>query len=642
MTGTETGVADRLRYAFDNSMSRGAIALIGYLAVASLAMIAFISLIVVLLHIAPAGADQAPGYFETMWLSLMRTLDSGTMGGDEGWGFRVMMLVVTLGGIFLVSALIGVINNGIEGKLDELRKGRSFVVERDHTLILGWSPKVFTILSELVLANENRSRPRIVILAEKDKVEMEDEIRDQVGDTKNTKIICRTGTPLNFKDLEIVNPRDSRSIIVLAPESENPDPEVIKTILALTNNPNRRPEPYNIVAEIADTRNLEVARMVGRDEAQLIATGDLISRIIVQTSRQSGLSVVYTELLDFGGDEIYFHKEPKLVGRTFAEVMLAYEDSCIMGLRGADGSIRLNPPMDTRVAAGDKVIAISEDDDTVRVSADVEPWETLESRRGVVADAIRDGQATPRRPERTLILGWNGQGPAIVRELDRYVAPGSVVTVVADSEGAREEIEGEAAELASQTISLIEADTTSRRVLDGLGLPEYDQVILLCSDSMDAQEADAETLITLLHLRDMAEKGGHDFRIVSEMLDARNRELAEVTQADDFIVSNKLTSLMLSQISENPGLNAVFADLFDPEGSEIYLKPATDYVQPGREVNFYTVVAAARRRGEIAIGYRLADQAKDASKAYGVTVNPKKSATLTLTERDWVIVIAED
>jgi len=637
-----TGFAHRLRYAFDNSMSRGAIALIGYLGLVSVGLIFLFALIVVLFHIAPAGGDQ-PGFLEAAWLSLMRTLDSGTMGGDEGWSFRVAMLGVTLGGIFIVSALIGVINNGIEDKLTELRKGRSFVVERDHTLILGWSPKIFTILSELVIANENRSRPRIVILAEKDKVEMEDEIRSQVEDTKNTRIICRTGSSLDLKDLEIVNPRQSRSIIILAPESENPDPEVIKTILALTNNPDRRPEPYHIVAEIENTRNLEVARMVGRDEVQLIATGDLISRIVVQTSRQSGLSVVYTELLDFGGDEIYFQEEPKLVGRTFGEALLAYEDSCIMGLRHGDGRVRVNPPMDTRLEPGDKVIAISEDDDTVRVSDDLEPWETLEARRGVSADAIREGRARAPRPERTLILGWNGRGVAIVREMDRYVAAGSSVTVVADAAGAREVIEQECGDLASQTVSCVEADTTSRRVLDGLGLADYDQIVLLCySDTLDDQEADARTLITLLHLRDIAEKGGHDFRIVSEMLDVRNRELAEVTQADDFIVSNKLTSLMLSQISENRDLNAVFADLFDPEGSEIYLKPAGDYVEPGREVSFYTVAAAARRRGEVAIGYRLSAHASDAAKAYGVAVNPKKSAKVAFTEKDWVIVLAED
>ncbi len=308
--------SDRVRYAFDNSMSGGTVALIGYLGMVSISLIALAALIIVVIGIRPGGAEQAPGFVEAAWLSLMRTLDSGTMGGDEGWGFRVAMLFVTLGGIFIVSALIGVINSGLEGKLDELRKGRSFVIEKDHTLILGWSPKIFTILSELVIANENRQRPRIVILAEKDKVEMEDEIRDEVGDTGKTRIICRTGSPLDLNDLEIVNPHQARAIIVLAPESQDPDSEVIKTILALTNNPHRRAEPYHIVAELAELKNLEVARMVGRDETQLIVTNDLISRIIVQTSRQSGLSVVYTELLDFGGDEIYFADEPKLAGRT--------------------------------------------------------------------------------------------------------------------------------------------------------------------------------------------------------------------------------------------------------------------------------------------------------------------------------------
>ncbi|HEX3126075.1 MAG TPA: potassium transporter TrkA [Thermoanaerobaculia bacterium] len=624
----------RARYGFDNVMSRGTPALIALLALASLALIMIAALVMIVLHVVPGGADGTPDFAEGMWLSLMRTLDSGTMGGDEGRGFRVTMLFVTLGGIFIVSALIGVLNSGLEGKLDELRKGRSFVIEKDHTLILGWSPKIFTVLSELVLANENRHKPRIVILAEKDKIEMEDEIRDEIGGTGKTKIICRTGSPLNLNDLEIVNPHQARSIVVLAPESEDPDPEVIKTILAITNNPNRREEPYHIVAELAEPRNVEVAKMVGKDEAELIVTGDLIPRIIVQTSRQSGLSVVYTELLDFGGDEIYFQEEPKLVGKTFGEALLAYEESAIMGLRKREGAILLNPPMDTRIEAGDKVIAISEDDDTVRVS---------DSAPQIDERAIHAAAPSQARPERTLLLGWNERGPAIVHELDRYVAPGSELTLVADVPGIVGIVEQECGDLERQKLTCREADTKDRRVLDALGVESYDQIILLCySDQLDVQEADARTLITLLHLRDMAEKGGHDFRIVSEMLDVRNRELAEVTQADDFIVSNKLTSLMLSQISENKELNVVFADVFDPEGSEIYLKPAADYVSLGVEVNFYTVVEAARRRGEVAIGYRQLADAKNAEKSYGVVVNPKKSETVALTKEDQVIVLAED
>ena len=630
----------RLKYAFDNSMSRGAIALIGYLGLVSLALIMVAAVAVILFGIRPAGGDQ-PGFVEAMWLSLMRTLDSGTMGGDEGWGFRVAMLFVTLGGIFIVSSLIGVINSGLEAKLDELRKGRSFVIESDHTLILGWSPKIFTVLSELVLANENRKKPRVVILAERDKVEMEDEIRDNVGDTGKTRIICRTGTPLDLSDLEIVNPHQARSIVVLAPESEEPDSEVIKSILALTNNPHRRPEPYHIVAEIADLRNLEVARMVGKDEAQLIATSDLISRIIVQTSRQSGLSVVYTELLDFGGDEIYFHEEPSLAGRTFGEALLAYETSALMGLRYRDGRVQLLPPMDTKIQAGDKVIAISEDDDTIKLSGRTGDWTDLARKLEIDEAAIHGVALSERGPERTLLLGWNERGATIIHELDQYVAPGSELVLVASVDGIGERVARDA-EVRNQKLTVKDADTTDRRVLDALDVPSFDQVIILCySDILEIQEADARTLITLLHLRDMAEKGGHDFRIVTEMLDVRNRELAEVTQADDFIVSNKLISLMLAQVSENKELSAVFADLFDPDGAEVYLKPAEDYVELGRPVNFYTVVEAARRRGEVAIGYRREALAKNAAEAYGVAVNPVKSEKVTFAAGDRIVLLAE-
>ncbi len=55
----------------------------------------------------------------------MRTLNSGTMGGDTGWLFRGIMFVVTIGGLFMVSILIGILSNGIESQMSRLRKGRS-------------------------------------------------------------------------------------------------------------------------------------------------------------------------------------------------------------------------------------------------------------------------------------------------------------------------------------------------------------------------------------------------------------------------------------------------------------------------------------------------------------------------------------
>ncbi len=626
---------ERLRYQFDSTLTKGPIALIGWLALASVAVIVVITAVVVASGIAPENDGEKPGFAKIAWMSLMRTLDAGTMGGDQGsWPFLFAMLGVTLGGVFVVSTLIGVLTNGIDAKIEQLRKGRSIVCERDHTLILGWSPNIFSIISEIVAAHRHRPHSVIVVLADKDKVEMEDAIADKVPDTRTTRVVCRSGSPIDIDDLDIANPYDARSIIIVAPEgTDDPDTQVIKTILALTHHPERREHPYHIVAEIHDTRNMAVAALVGKGEAQLLLTVDLISRITVQTCRQSGLSVVYTELLDFEGEEVCFKEEPRLAGKTFGEAALRYEKSALMGLRRASGEQLLNPPRDTVIAKGDELIAVAEEPEAM----------VLGSAKPKIDDGVVVAPRKPDHPpERTLILGWNRRVPAMINELDNYVAQGSEVTVVADVTDAERVIEHECHELLHQKWRFQLGDTTDRLVLDRLGVPGYNHIITISySDDLPPQQADSRTLVTLLHLRDMGEKLGHDFNIVSEMLDVRNRELAEVTRADDFIVSDNLVSLMLAQVSENEHLAEVFGELFRAEGAEIYLRPAGDYIESGAEVDFYTVVEAALRHGEIALGYRLKSEG-DAGPMYGVHLNPKKSERRSFAKDDKIIVLARE
>ena len=521
-------------------------------------------------------------------------------------------------------------------RLERLRKGRSRVLESDHTLILGWSSQVFTIISELMIANENQLNARIVVLADRDKVEMETQIRERIEKRGNTRVIVRSGNPIDLNDLELCNPHSARSIIVLPPENDDPDTKVIKTILALTNNPNRHDEPYHIVTQIHNRKNMNVVRMVGaKDKVFPLLTRDLIARVVAQTSRQSGLSMVYTELMNFSGDEIYFKQEPNLSGKTFGETLLAYEDSAVMGMRKVDGTILLNPDMDTRIEPGDYLFALSDDDDTIRLSglANVPVEESL----------IRtSGKAHKPGPERTLLIGWNRSAATIVQELDAYVPKNSQVTVMADDSRARSAIKACEKELKNQKLTFVPADTTNRELLDSLGIMEYDHVIVLAASGLEPQEADARTLVSLLHLRDIVSYDETPFSIVSEMLDLRNRELAEVAQVDDFIVSEHLVSLMLSQLSENENLFDVFQTIFAPQGAEIYLKPVEDYVETGQPVTFYTVVEAARRRGETAIGYRVTAEANDAEKHYGVYTNPVKSEKIIFAPDDKVIVVAEE
>jgi hypothetical protein len=252
------------------------------------------------------------------------------------------------------------------------------------------------------------------------------------------------------------------------------------------------------------------------------------------------------------------------------------------------------------------------------------------------------GKASRPKPERALILGWNRSGAIIIRELDNYVAKGSQITVVSDIFNLEKKIRLDSGKLTNQKIVVQEGDIRDRDLLEKLEATEYDHVIVLAYSHLEQQEADAITLIALLHLRDIAERDETPFSIVSEMLDVRNRELAEAAKVDDFIVSEHLISLMMAQLSENAELLDVFIDIFDPEGAEIYLKPISDYVATGQPVNFYTVTEAARRRGETPIGYRLMSESHDAEKAYGVHTNPNKAEKLTFSAEDKIIVIAEE
>jgi voltage-gated potassium channel Kch len=626
---------ERLRYAFDNTMARGTPALIGWLVTATAVLVALFSIVVLLGDFAPESEDgDRPGIVRQFFNSLLHAMDPGTVAGDDGkWPYLALMLLLTIAGLLIVSALIGVLATGLDRKIEELRKGRSAVLERDHTLVLGWSETVFTVLSELAIANENESNPSVVILADHDRVEMEDAIRAKVPALRNTRVICRTGSPVDLTDLSVASPHTARSVIILSPDAEgDPDSQVIKAILALTRGPIRRDTPFRIVAEIHDPTNLEAARLVGGDEAVLVDKSETISRLLVQSSRQKGASLVYNDLLDFEGDEVYMHRDPSLDGRTFADALLAYEDCAVIGLRSF-GEVTLNPPADTEIVPGSQVVAIAEDD------------AHLATARPMAASVEEDAVvAAPRRPDdpaAVLILGWNARTPSVINEFARYLAPGSRVTVLADFAPARDAIDRECRDCGGLEIAVRIGSTTDRRTLDAAGVSEFDHVIVMpYSDQLDHQRADARTLVTLLHLRDIvARADGSAPTLTSEMLDDRNRELAQVTRVDDVIVSDRILSLMLTQLSENERLAAVFGELFAAEGSEVYLRPAGDYVRLGREVSFATVVEAASRRGEVAVGVHVAATADDAR---GYDLNPPKSRRVSFEPGDRVIVLAEE
>ena len=606
-----------------------------WLAAATFALILAFTVIFVVFGLSPEGGDPHRGAIGQGYYTLLHALDPGTIAADNGnWIFLGLMFLVTLGGLLIFSALIGVLSTGLDSRLQDLRKGRSLVLEEDHTLILGWGKPVFTILSELDIVCESEPGRVAVVLSETDKVEMDDTLRER-ADLKHVRVVTRTGSPIDIDDLALVRPELARSTIVLAPRDEvDPDAYVIKTILALSQMVGGEEAERGIVAEISDPANLSPARMAGDGQVILLDRRETVSKLLVQAARQSGISVAVQELLDFDGHEIYIEADAKFVGTEYGEMVGLLEDCAVIGLLHADGEVALNPPSPTVVGEGDALIAIAEDD-TVLVR-----FEESDSKPD--ASQILSVDAKTAGPERVVILGWNRGAESVVTHFDAFLEPGSEILVVLDP-GLRGRPDEKGISTRNTEVRFLRAETSDREVLESLDLHRADHVMVLaCSDDFDPQRADARTLVTLLHLREINVSFEEGFSIVSEMVDERSRKLAEVAEVDDVIVSEHVISLLFSQISQNRHLADVFTQLFSPEGSEIYLRPADAYVRAGKEVSFATMVEAARRRGESAIGYRIAAQERDIESDYGMVVNPPKSRLFKVTAGDSLVVLAED
>lgn len=618
---------ERMRYHLDNTFSRGTAAMMMWLAVVTALLVVVAG---VILALADTSINGEQGFIEGAWAALLRTLDPGTMGDDAGWPFRIVALLVTLGGIFIVSTLIGLIATAMSQKLEELRKGRSPVIESGHTLILGWSPKLMTIISELTIANENENYSAIVVMSSQEKVWMDDQIREKARHNRRTRIVCRTGDVSDPQDLELVDPLRSKAVIALSSEGEGSDAEVIRTVLALMQfDPDLT--NLNVVAEMIDEKNAEALGMAVGGRITTVVSSDVIARIAAQVCRQSGLSAVYQELLDFSGDEIYFAHVPELVGMTFRAALLAFESSSVLGLKFADGRLELNPPMETVVAEGDAVIAIAEDDDKIVFTG---------ARQADIEVAHRPPSPTMEK-EDLLVVGWNFFGPRLLDQLNEYLGDGSSVHVLYNP--THVEPPDVPPERIPRLDLTIEAGDTSQEgpLRAALSSRPIDHVIVLCyRNTLSVAESDALTLMTLLQLRRIAKtlesRSDADISIVTELLDVKDVELASVADPDDFVVSDLLASLLITQLAENPDLGAVFADLFDSFESELVLRPARMYAPLNGPIPFASVVAAATTYQEIAIGYRRYGSGPDEGE---IVINPNKSTQIEFLDDDDLIVL---
>lgn len=613
---------EKLRYWFDNVMSRGTASLVLLLFGITLAVVVVAGLLAALLD-----GEKGLNILKSMWVSLMHAIDAGTLAGNEGsLGIILLMSVVTICGLFITSMLIGIISTGLENRMAALRKGKSRVLERGHLILLGFNEAAFTILEELVSANENQKKCVVVVMDDCEKEEMEDAIHQRIPNTKSTRILCRSGRVDHFAALQMCSIETCRSLIINVED----DFLTIKTLLAAATLLRQagNDEAY-ATAVIHRTDNLQAAKIAGEGRAEVLCFHNTVARIMAHACHQPGISTVFTELFSFEGNEIYVEEIGGLKGRTMGEVNLLFPHSTVIGI-SRDGRYMVNPPAATPIQAGDGLILVA-DDDAVSLPAPA-PWPVDE---GLFAQS----QVQEASPQRMLVLGCGPILVDVLLEQDNYLPPNSIATVATTGDCLRDEYLPRREALRNLSVKTRSCDIFDRGVMEQL-LAEAPHNVLVLSHPEDSdEEADAKILLLLLLLRDIARNTGGDFTVTSEMRTVENQELARVTRVNDFVISSNITALIMTQISQTRALNAIFEDLLDEEGSELYIKPAGRYVRLNTPVDFYTAAAAAARHNEVFLGYK---KTRGPGAEFDIVINPAKDGALAFSETDAFVVVAQD
>jgi Trk K+ transport system NAD-binding subunit len=617
------GLRNRVRYRFDNLLSTGTSAALLFLGAATLVVL-IISAFVLALAGVTFGGSEGTFFLEDFWQSMLRAMDPGTMADDVGWGQRLLALLVTVFGILVAGTLIGIIASGVEQRVDEMQRGRSVVVESDHVLILGASARLPVIVNQLTLAGRTRRRNAIVVLADRDPRDMNEDIRALVQDTRGSRLVFRRGDPSRRADLALVAVNKARFVVALARDDAENDAGVVKAVLAVgaeLDGFDRKP----IVAELSNVGTAEGLAKACGGQVHPIVPLQAVARIMAFTLGAPGLNQVIEELLDYRGCDVYVRDIGDLAGSQFDEMVSRFAKARPIGRIRVTGEVELNPAPETVLGDGDRLVLIADDGNTLATSP-------FPARRELPESTRRPLQAH-RRNENYLFIGWNALGRQLLGHLPQMAAPGSSVHLVYDARLFEpDELDIPPTEGLEVRLTPIRTDTWQPADWNEQLAGITSVVFLGYRRGLSIEEADGRTLLSLMLLKQAMEANSVvGARMVAEVLDADNVDLARTTGADDFVVSDAMASRFIAQLAEQPERRPVMLSLFSTDGPSIELAEALELGLTG-DAAWHEIVDTVYTAGMVAIGWRRASSGQ-------VMLNPDVADRVPLEPGDQIVVI---
>ena len=461
------------------------------------------------------------------------------------------VIVLIIGIVLFSGTIIALITNALKDYFERKQTSSGKIYLNQHIVILNWNNKIPELVADLLNVKSLASRRlSIIILSDINRHEAEEKIRSamlQTGVKKETMkrldCIIKHGNPMNQSELRDVSIEQSDTIIVMNKEPRSMqsqhlsegDLNIIKILLTLGQLD--IPQKTNIITEVKQFET-KAKVLALRDTVSSLAHYTIIpicfdrrlGQIMAQTIINSMIEDVYLALFSFKGAQVHYVKNASIVDvlTTFSHAIpLKRSNSGVYVLTGARSMKALRHQQNLSASNALKLAPLQEQAD-----------------------------------RHIIIVGNNNKRQFIEHAFSAYQR-------LYDSHFTIEHVLNDDIESLAKRLNTFEASV---------------HVLLLSDESAPTDQLDANVINNLLYLRQALKND--NVHIIVELLDPKNDALIKEFDIDNTIISNKIVSLLLGQVSMFPETELFYDDLLSIEPHEkgkdnaaIVIKDATEWLK---------------------------------------------------------------
>lgn len=530
---------------------------------------------------------------KAFWDSLMQFIDTGNISAVEAnLGIVITFLTVTFVGVCGWGLLIAMINNSLQDKIQNLSKGNAFIIEKNHSIILGYGEEALTIIEEFI---DGRAK-KIVLLSKTDT----DSIKKRISflnKKRKVDIIVRQGNPNIIENLKLLNIEKSNSISVI---NDN-DADSIKILLSLRMIANKCSEvknsnSMNICVLVNDKNSIELIKSIEEKEKfiiHIVYKYEILYKLIAQSIIYTGLSSVYEELFSYQGPDIKIEYKHNHINYEFKKVASKYlsnsaDSKLLLGVIGKDKNLCIP----------DSKYVIKEEDKLVILYTNYTEDGDKEVSKHTLEESLLINNVL-------LICNENQNNELMETIIKEYNESSKIIRMNYNE--------------------IDKVDNKSDFISNKLKSEAITKIILISEDI----EIDIKAINILLIIRQVIKKENHHIPVLSLINSIENRDLIRSDDIRDFIVSGNLIGMLMAHAAFNPDMLYLFNGLLSKNGKDIIIKKYESLNNISKI--FKDIYLDALNRKEIVIGYKRDNIIK---------LNPNPEDTLEI--KDEIIVITDN